>query len=42
MLLYFDLELCAEAGDWLKQGCFFFWDKEPLFVKLKPAQSLDV
>jgi cytochrome P450 len=42
VLLHFDLELCTETGDWLKQRCYFLWDKQPLFVKLKPAHLSDM
>jgi hypothetical protein len=38
VLLYFDLELCEETGDWLDQECYALWEKKPLHVKLKLAQ----
>lgn len=34
MIWHFDMLLCVESEDWLKQDVFFMWEKPPLKVKL--------
>jgi hypothetical protein len=33
----FDAELCHKQANWMCQATFFFWEKGPLEVRLKPA-----
>ncbi|KAF2133504.1 cytochrome P450 [Dothidotthia symphoricarpi CBS 119687] len=35
VLYNFDLELCAESGDWAEQETFILWQKTPLMCRLK-------
>ncbi|KAF2464711.1 cytochrome P450 monooxygenase-like protein [Lindgomyces ingoldianus] len=35
----FDLELCPESEGWTEQHTYTLWEKHPLVLKLKPANS---
>jgi hypothetical protein len=39
MLYNFDMELCPESNDWIRQKSFTVWQKPPLFMKLKTAKG---
>ncbi|RMZ71780.1 cytochrome p450 [Pyrenophora seminiperda CCB06] len=39
LLWHFDLELCPESNDWLKQKVYGIFDKGELLVKLNPIRS---
>ncbi|KAK0628019.1 Isotrichodermin C-15 hydroxylase [Lasiodiplodia hormozganensis] len=37
VLYHFDLELMPESKNWLDQKVYLVWEKNPLFVRLKPV-----
>lgn len=37
VLFHFDLELMPESENWLDQKVYLVWEKNPLFVRLKPV-----
>ncbi|KAL9097591.1 MAG: hypothetical protein Q9165_000487 [Trypethelium subeluteriae] len=37
VLWNFDLEMMPESENWTDQKCFILWEKNPLYVKLTPA-----
>ncbi|KAJ5566018.1 Cytochrome P450 [Penicillium sp. DV-2018c] len=39
MIWNFDMELCADSREWIKQLSFVVWDKGSLNVKLTPARN---
>jgi cytochrome P450 len=36
VLYNFDLTLCPESENWLKQKVYLIWEKHPLIVQVKP------
>jgi len=40
MLWHYDLELCEESRDWIRQKVFILWDKPPLYIKLKAREKV--
>ena len=34
LLWHFDMELCVESEEWIKQKVYTLWEKPPLMVKL--------
>jgi len=40
MLYNFDFELCPESKNWADQKIVFWWDKKPLWCKVKPINRM--
>lgn len=39
VMLYFDMELCAESKAWNDQKVYLLWEKKPLMVTLTPVKA---
>ncbi|KAL2281926.1 hypothetical protein FJTKL_11200 [Diaporthe vaccinii] len=39
LIFNFDFELCDESRDWTRQKVFVLWEKDPLYVRVKPFVS---
>lgn len=38
LVFSFDFELCEESRDWTRQKVYVLWEKNPLYVRVRPLQ----